>query len=158
MTSRSAAEIAFGVMGVFFVANNLTSAVVSIAMIFHGSANRDDLRWIPVVGSAVSLAFGVALIALRRSLAAMLSPAAKPPEEENGTGGLMAPAIAVIGIYFFAEGVQGFLAELLMKSRAPFQASIEPPTMMVVGAALFLGARGLVVVWHKLRTAGRARD
>src|SRR4051794_4584128 len=50
---------------------------------------------------------------LRRALAAMLAPDAEPVEEGNATGGVQAAAIAVIGIFYLASGLQQFLAEHL---------------------------------------------
>jgi len=104
------------------------------------------------------LATGVGLLALRRRLAAMLAPQTEAAEEGNGTGGVQAAAIAVIGVYFFAVGLQMFVADQLMQRDLGFHKSMQGPTEMTVGAALFLGARGIVAVWQWLRTAGRSKD
>ena len=157
MTSRSAAEIAFGVMGVYLLASNIPSAVVSIPMAFQESSLDPNLHWLPFLGVALSLASGVGVIVFRRGLAAMLAPATEPAEDGNGTGGVQAAAIAVIGTFYFASGLQLFLAERLAKPTG-WQSSSQTLPEMAVGAALFLGARGIVVIWQKLRTAGRAKD
>jgi hypothetical protein len=145
-------------MGVYLVASNIAPAILSVAMDLQGSVAPQQFRWFATIGAVVHFACGVAIFILRGPLAAMLSPATEAAEEGNGTGGAQAAAIAVIGVFFFANGLHAFLADELENSHHMFQRTTRPWVEMAVGAALFLGARGIVVVWQKLRTAGRSTE
>jgi len=157
MTSRSAAAIAFGVLGVYLVAGNIPEIVVATQMKVQDSPFA-QAHWFPYLGPVISTACGVGLLVFRHALATLLAPASESTDEGSGIPGLQAAAIAVIGVFFFAGGLQLFIAEELTKEGVGFQRTAQSVTELAIGAALFLGARGIVVVWQKLRTAGRSKD
>jgi len=160
MTPRGAAAIAFGVLGVYFVASSISGIVVATQMKVQDSsfAHFAHVEWFPYLGPVISIVCGIGLLVFRRVLAALIAPASKLADEGNGTAGLQAAAIAVIGVFIFAGGLQGFIAEELTTQGSGFRRTAQSATDLAVGAALFLGARGIVVVWQKLRTAGRSKD
>src|SRR5260221_13840137 len=104
MAPRSPAAIAFGVMGVYFMAESIPNLVGS--MLIAPGESQPLFRWWAILGAVLRFACGVAVLVFRRRLAALLSPATEPADERSGTGGIQAAAIAVIGVFFFASGLQ----------------------------------------------------
>jgi hypothetical protein len=94
------------------------------------------------------------LLLLRHSIAARLVPT-EEPDLTGSVSGLQAAAFAVIGVVLVARGLADVLGRLVMaiSYSGPISVSWFAPgvAQVIVGLTLFLGARGLVTVWHSIR-------
>ncbi len=146
MNARNAAEIAFGVAGMWLIVSRIPDMGVSV--VFSPDEPGGLLRWLGVVHFAVVFVCGLGLVLLRRRLASWLVPA-QPAELNGSVAGLQAAAFSVVGLLLLAEGLADFLARLGYRSLlANWDPSIEqfalPLAQIVIGLGVFLGARTLV--------------
>ena len=107
------------------------------------------LPWLGSIGYAATVLVGGGVVAYRTTLVDLLTIA---PSEDHGpaTPAVQAAAFSVIGLFFFASGASGLLTQLglaLFSSPhfggATWQNTAGPLAELVVGLALFFGARGL---------------
>jgi hypothetical protein len=152
MSSRSATEVALGVAGIWLMVSRIPEFGTSLALWPVGPDGT--LHWVGVIHFTLVVGCGLGLLSLRRSIAARLVPG----EESDLTGsvsGLQAAAFAVIGVVLVARGLADVLGRLVMaiSYSGPISVSWFAPgvAQVIVGLALFLGARGLVTVWHSIR-------
>jgi hypothetical protein len=112
------------------------------------------LHWVGVIYFTLIVGCGLGLLLLRRSIAARLVPA-EQPDLSGSVPGLQAAAFSVIGVVLFGRGLADLLGRLVMavSYSGPISVSWFAPAVaqVIVGLALFLGARGLVTVWHSIR-------
>ena len=165
MSPRHAAEIAIGVVGVYFLASSIAMSASSLQLALHTSTPESDVRWIGVISCALTAATGGALVGFRRWLAGWLVPNSQASSEGNGTPGVHAAAISVIGIYFLVSGVSDLVQEVVIALSASrsggllsFERSVGPAAQMVVGSLLFCGAGAVVRFWNTFRRIGRSAD
>jgi hypothetical protein len=158
MNPRSAAEIAFGVAGVWLIVSRIPDFGVSLAFSLAGPDGL--LRWLGVVHVGLVAVCGLGLVLLRRRLASWLVPMAQP-DLTGPIAGFQAAAFSVIGLLLVARGLSDFLARLAVSVsgawRPSFEEFVRPLAQIAVGLGLFLGARGFVTIWQSLRVAGRPR-
>jgi hypothetical protein len=158
MSPRTAAEIAFGVLGVYLLAGSIPQAIVSVGVVLREQNPDPVMVWMGAIGTALIAAFGAAIVAWRRSLAQRLAPNSQDQVPEAGTKMTYAAAISVVGVYFIAMGLSALLRELLRSlPRSNYSALLsidswaEPIAVSAMGAALFLGSRGIANVWRAAR-------
>jgi hypothetical protein len=112
------------------------------------------LHWVGVIHFTLVLTCGLGLFLLRRRIAARLAPA-DPGELTGSVPELQAAGFSVIGVVLLARGLADGLGQLTMALvySGPISLSWFAPAVaqVIVGLALFLGARGLVRVWHSVR-------
>jgi hypothetical protein len=118
------------------------------------------LHWVGVIDFTLVLVCGLGLFLLRRRIAARLAPA-EPGQLTVSLPELQAAAFAVIGVVLLARGLADGLGQLTMALvySGPISVSWFAPAVAqtIVGLALFLGARGLVRVWHSIRRLAARR-
>jgi hypothetical protein len=161
MNMRKAVEVAFGVAGVWLIVERIPGiAAWVINLTLPSEDQTGPLRWLGFVQVGVLLLCGLGLLRLRRRLAAWLVP----NEEavlEGSTSGLQAAAYSVIAVLSFARGVRDLLAQLALTGTGDadtWRLYVSPVTQIVVGLALFFGARGLVTMWRSLRTMPHEKE
>lgn len=155
------AELALGMAGIYFLAENIPASVLSLVTLLHEREHVVFLTWIGSVQIVLMLLFGGALFGFRGPLAARLSRDMDAAPSSTPAPGVQGAAISVLGLYFFVPAVSSLIANAALAVEEPRFANTEfvrPAVQTVLGAALFLGARGLVRVWTLLRVAGRHRE
>lgn len=166
MSPRSVAEIAFTVTGVYQIATGVSYGVTSLAFVSpdlrkaQGILSVAPQMWLNVIGPAVFIVVGVALVAFRRRLAARFVDERKEGDDDRGTlADAQGAAVAVIGLLFLAEGVTELLRDGMfwklggLGGEPSVRDLCEGGARVVVGLALFFGARGIVGFWKSLRSA-----
>jgi hypothetical protein len=155
MNPRNAAEIALGVAGVWLMASRLPE--LGLSLLFTPRQPDGSLSWIGIVSLGLVILCGLGLVLLRHRIASWLVPLPQP-DLRSPAAGLQAVAFSVVGVFLLAHGLAGFLAQLTVSAADVWDSSVEqfavPLAQLVVGLALFLGARRLATVWQALRTAG----
>src|SRR3989442_11908605 len=108
MNTRKAAEIAFGVLGVWLiVASTPAIAGLVISLSLPSADQSGSLRWLGFVQIGLFLLCGLGLMLLRRRLAAWLVPNVEAVLE-GSTSGFQAAAYSVIGVLSFARGQRSY--------------------------------------------------
>jgi hypothetical protein len=157
MNSRKAAEVAFGVVGVWFIVGSIPAFPALVFSLTSPSADQSGpLRWLGFFQLGLVLLCGVGLVLLRRRLAAWLVPNVEAVLE-GSISGLQAAAYSVIAVLSFAHGLRDLVAQVALAGGGTgdgetWRLYVSPVAQMVVGLALFFGARGLVTIWQALRT------
>ena len=69
-------------------------------------------------------------------------------------------AFSVVGLYLMGDSLPWFVQQLVLTARTrerrlEFEYFIGPAIKFVIGLIVFLRARGLAVLWHKIRSSGR---
>ena len=100
-----------------------------------------------LIGVVLAVLCGSVLVLLRDRVATLLFPAAS---ESLNSREVQAVALSVLGCYFTVHGLSG-LAEA---GRFDWGSS----TQLVLGIALFFGARGLARLWSFARSPGHRVD
>jgi hypothetical protein len=157
---RSGVETALGVAGIWLMVSRIPEFGTSLALWPVGPDGT--LHWVGVIHFTLVVGCGLGLLLLRRSIAARLIPA-EQPDLTGSVPGLQAAAFSVIGVVLFARGLADLLGRVVMavSYSGPISVSWFAPAVaqMIVGVGLFLGARGLVSLWHSVRrTAHRQGD
>lgn len=158
MTSRNAAALTIGVAGIYFLAENVPASVLALVTFLHEHEDLEFPVWIGSVHVVLMLLFGGALLVYRGAIASRLAKDMDDASASTGAAGFHAAAISVLGLYFFVPGLSTLVADGAVALTQPRFRNIDfvrPAVQTVLGAGLFLGARGLVRVWTALRTAGR---
>jgi hypothetical protein len=158
VSSRSAAEVALGIAGIWLMVSRIPEFGTNLALWPVGPDGT--LHWVGVVHFTLVVACGLGLLLLRRSIAARLVPE-QQPDLTDSVPALQAAAFSVIGVVLLARGLADVLGRLVMavSYSGPISMSWFAPGLaqVIVGLALFLGARGLVSVWHWVRRTARPR-
>ena len=156
MSPRNAAEIALGVAGVWLIVSRSPDLGVSLA--YSVIESDGSVPWFVLVHVGLVIMFGLGLVLLRHRIAAWLVPISQP-DLSGSVAGLQAAAFSVVGVFLLAQGLAGSLARALGDLFRLPDLSVQPLALplaqIVVGLAVFLGARSLVNIWQSLRTAGR---
>ncbi|HVU00880.1 MAG TPA: hypothetical protein VHE30_03980 [Polyangiaceae bacterium] len=166
MTPRNAAEVALGVAGIYFLAEHVPAAILTLVSTLEEHDQVTWLRWVGFAQVLLMLAAGFSLFWFRAPFAACLTRHMETSDPQTVAPGVHAAAVSVLGLFFFVSGVSSLLGvaavarEQMPFSKTGFSATpfIQPGTQTLLGAALFLGTRGIVRVWTTLRTAGRHHD
>ena len=152
MNMRKAAEVAFGVVGVWLIVGSIPAFVFTLT--FPPADQSGQLRGMVFVQLGLVLLCGLGLVLLRRRLAAWLVPSGDAVLESS-TSGLQAAAYSVIAVLSFTRGLRDLIAQLVLGGQALGEADawrqfVPPVAQIVVGLALFFGARRLVLFWQAL--------
>jgi hypothetical protein len=164
MNARTAAEIALGVVGIYFVASSVPACVVSVGFALNlNDVSQRTLRWVGVVGAISTALSGGVLLLTRRSLSLWLCPSDSPSHDASEAYGVHAAALSVIGVLFLANGLEKLATqEILVGSKYQSSRSLDQygPAIaaIAVGALLFLGTRGVLGLWRMARLAGRPKS
>ena len=155
MNPRVAADVALGLAGVWLIVSRIPE--LGVSLVFSAVEEDRSVPWFVLVHVGLVIVCGVSLVLLRHRIAAWLVP--KPPADlMPSVGGLQAAAFSVMGVFLLADGLADLLAQLTVSISDDGVSSIErfagPVARVLVGLALFLGARGLATTWQTLRTAG----
>lgn len=149
------ASVLFTAVGVFIAVSRLPEILIYAAVLAQWNpANQDPAtpfsqRLVPVTalgGSLVVILVGAGLILLRDRLADRLfSPGTQPLSARE----VQAVAYSVLGCYFAVQGLSGI-------SRFGWSGQLDwaGATQLVLGVALFFGARGLSRLWSLSRSTG----
>ena len=161
MNMRKAAEVAFGVVGVWLIVESIAAIPALVISLTLASEDlTDPLRWLGFVQIGALLLCGLGLLRLRRRLAAWLVP----NEEavlEGSTAGLQAAAYSVIAVLSLAHGVRELIAQLVLTGTGgadTWRLYVSPVTQIVIGLVLFFGARGLVTIWQSSRPMAHEKE
>lgn len=152
MGQRQLAAVLFAVVGLFIILSRLPYLFFHVINLFtveppmYGYPSRVGRRTILAVGLIaylLSVGIGAALVFFREKLAAWLFPL---ESGELVVRDAQAVAFSVLGCYFVVQGIHGSVFPGFNRWAAGIQ--------VVLGAALFLGARGLAGLWASWRSAG----
>jgi hypothetical protein len=145
MNQRQFASVLFAVTGIFIAASRLPEFVIHMALMYRSASTGPSLSGsdsetlftvAAFIGTIISVGIGVALLLLRDRLARRLFPASVMSLEAPG---MQTVAFSVMGCYFAVQG----LYRLGWGYRFDWGAAIQ----LVLGVALFFGARGLSRLW-----------
>src|SRR3954469_6585076 len=158
MNPRSAAEVAFGVAGIWLMVSRIPDFGLNLALWPVGPDGV--LHWVGVIHFSLIVVCGFGLLRFRRALAAWLVPTAEP-EVAAPIAGLQATAFSIVGGVLLAHGVAELLGRLAVSLWSPGHIPLDwlsiAIAQVIVGLLLFLGARGLAHIWRALRgVRGRA--
>jgi hypothetical protein len=158
MNPRTAAEVAFGVAGIWLIVSRIPDILLTLA--FSPAEPGGVVRWFGLLHFGLVAECGLGLLLLRHRLAARLVP--MPQTALAGSvPDLQAAAFSVVGLLMAAHGLAELLARLVMSTsiaeRSSFWRLATPLVQLVVGLAVFVGARGLVTIWRSVRSAGQSR-
>jgi hypothetical protein len=173
MSSRELAAALLGVVGVYLLGESISYTLAWI--LFNPPDSNQMLQlqrayWVQLVMVAIFfawlLAFGAALVLYRNRIAASLYPEPSQSGATIGVSDLQAAAFAVIGLVFVVNSSARLI--YAFAQLAPDQGisalwphSAESIARVVLGMALFLGARGAAGAWSLARQTGgqpRIRD
>ncbi len=155
MGQRQLASVLFAAVGVFVAASRLPEIFFHIALLAQWTPTIEDpadpvsqrlITTIAFVNSLLGVLVGTVLVLLRDRLAGHLFPVDSKPIE---TRDFQAVALSVLGCYFAVRGVSSILW--------PGQLDWGAVAQVVLGVALFFGARGLSRLWSLSRSADRSR-
>jgi hypothetical protein len=156
MNQRQLASVLFAAVGVFLVISrlqqifSLAAAVIPSTVTVNAPPVPDGQRLalaVALLGSVLAVLFGSALILLRYRVANLLFP---PAAAAVSSREVQAVALSVLGCYFAVQGV----SNLSWAGRLDWSGAIQ----LVLGIALFFGARGLSRLWSLGRSAGHQGD
>ena len=154
MSQRQFASVLFAVIGVFIAINWLPQVVVAIGLF----AQPTDTRAGPqansayatalLIGTLIAVLLAISLVVMRERLAERLFAADTGPLTARDA---QAVALSVLGCYFAIAAIP----RLVRVARFGF-GSIEWAALiqLVLGVALFFGARGVARLWVAARSAG----
>lgn len=144
MNQREFGSVLFAVAGVFIAVTSIPEVIAEIGVIAERRANT-SVAVTMLVGSVVSILLGVLLLIYRDALARRLFK--NPPSAPISGTNFLAPAFAVLGVYFVVRGLAGpvFFGGQVQYSYVAF---------LVLGVLLFFGARGISHFWNIIRYSG----
>jgi hypothetical protein len=159
MNPRSAAEVAFGVAGIWLMVSRIPDFGLNLALWPVGPDGV--LHWVGVIHFALVAICGVGLLRFRRTLAAWLVPMPEP-DVSGPVPGLQAAAFAIVGVVLLAHGLAELLGRLAVSLWYPGHIPLDwlaiAIAQIAVGLLLFLGARGLAQLWRALRGTRTGAD
>ncbi len=148
MSQRQLASVLFTVLGVFIIATRIPYIVAGAVYLLSSNASSERglaPQFASLALLLLSVLLGGALVLFRDRWADRLFPAGP----SFGGPELQAVGLSVLGCYFVIDGIAGLVRSV------PFgQLEWAAIARVVLGAALFLGARGLSRLWSLARTAG----
>jgi len=158
MNPRPAAEVAFGVAGLWLMVSRIPDFGLNLALWPVGPDGV--LHWVGVIHFALIVVCGVGLLRFRRALAAWLVPVSEPGVT-GPVAGLQAAAFAVVGVVLLTHGLAELLGRVAVSLLSPGHIPLDwlaiAIAQVLIGLLLFLGARGLAHIWRALRgVRGRA--
>jgi len=115
MNMRKAAEVAFGVAGVWLIVASIPALVFTLK--FPSPNQSGELRGMVFVQLGLVLLCGLGLVFLRRRFAAWLVPS-DDAVLEGSTSGLQAAAYSVIAVLSFTRGLRDLIAQLVLGGQA----------------------------------------
>jgi hypothetical protein len=154
MNQRQLASVLFTAIGIYLAAQYVPIIPVQFAALTPlvpdsmdpaPSSREHRLYILSFISSAVTILICVGLIAWRNRLADRLFP---PANQSLGSTEVQAVALSVLGCYFAVLGISGL---------ADWGFRWAPALQLVLGAGLFLGARGLSRIWSFGRSVGVSR-
>jgi len=152
VNAREVAEAALGTAGIWLIVSRIPDFGLNVALWPVGPDGV--LHWVGVIHFILWLGCGLALILLRRRIASWLVPSAQS-ELTAPVAGLQAAAFSVVGLVLLARGLADLLGRLVMSVTYPDRMTLEwlaaALAEIAIGLAVFLGARGLVRLWHAIR-------
>ena len=144
MNQRQLASVLFAVLGSFIAITWLPQVAVSIGILRAGDQAAPRSYAITLlIGAIITVILGIVLVLIHVHLAERLFPADPGPPAAQDT---QAVALSVLGCYFVVASI----SRLVGRGRVDWSAV----TQLVLGVALFLGARGVTRLWAAVRTAG----
>jgi hypothetical protein len=156
VNARAAAEVAFGVVGIWLIVSRIPDALLTIVAL--QSDPGAPLRWLGATHLGIATVCGVGLIALRFRLASWLVPESDL-ELSGSIPGLQAAAFSVVGLFLLSHGLADLVGRLVLAATTnedrSFWRFALPLVHVTVGLAVFIGAPILVSLW---RTAGSMRS
>jgi len=143
MSQRQLASVLFAVLGTFVAITSVPQVVFSIGVLTAGVQAAPVAYAITfLIGTIISVTFGIVLVLIRVRLAERLFPADTGSLAARDT---QAVALSVLGCYFVIESISRLVG------RGHIQWSAV--TQLVLGVGLFLGARGVARFWATARAA-----
>ena len=177
MTKREIASLAIKLMGVFILLKSV--ATVPLAFIGLLSVGSSEVSWLfrfsmlmmSVVAAVVPLVFSVLVIIFSDTAAEWLikdDNAIANTDSSINKEDVMMIAIGCIGLYFIVVAVPMFIHALInitflrRHAGSPFVGDssiftigrqfIAPAVQIALGAWLFVGSKGIVKLWKKIRS------
>ena len=168
MNKREIAVLACKVLGIMTVVSALHSPVNGLLSVLQTDLGQHpEAAWLPLIPILhLLLLFGVGLflwMCADRLAAEMVRSDESSPAKSVLTGDeIQAIAFSVIGLFLFVQALPRFLYEVVYIGAVyPPPAEFRPRWLLggpllqvIVGIALFFGARGLVGIWKKMRGGG----
>ena len=165
MSSRELAAALLGVLGVLLLGQSISSTLSAIAyQRFESDQLLQRSYWLQIVLIAIFLTWqftlGATLILARNRIAALLCPPPSQPGASIGVSELQAALFAVLGLGFVIGSVNSLIYDYSQLSADQRITELWPDSAeaiagVVLGIALFLGARVLAGAWSLARQAGR---
>jgi hypothetical protein len=162
MTSTQLLRVLLTALGIYFIGFALPSLIFAVSF-FTGSASPTEHEslsmWLGVVAPTISILFGACLVAFRDAMVSRLEPGSigHPPTSENGS--LHVVGISIVGVFFAVRGAadigSAVVLGLFYRSMPDFDTGLAAAVVhFLLGLAVFLGAPGVVGLWHALRSWG----
>jgi hypothetical protein len=149
VNSRTSAEVAFGVAGIWLIVSRIPDALLTLVAM--QSDPNAQLRWLGGIHFGIAILCGLGLIVLRFRLASWLVPRADG-ELTGSVPGLQAAAFSVVGLLLLSRGFADLLGRLVLAAATTEDRSFWrfalPLVQVTVGLAVFLGAPVLVSLWR----------
>ena len=154
MTQRQLASVLFAVLGAFIAISWLPQIVVAVGLLTQpiatttsaGDQSGSDAYAVSLlIGTLITVLLGIFLVIARDRVAERLFADSRDPLAARET---QAVALSVLGCYFVIGGI----SRLVGRGLRPIDWSAV--TQLVLGLALFFGARGVARLWAAARTAG----
>lgn len=149
MNQRELASVLFAVVGVLAMVSRIPEVIIHLGLLSEPALERGDstglsgnVPVIVIVGLILGMVLGGVLIVLRQRLADRLFPAGS---ERLLAEEAQAVALSVLGAYLVVQGI----ARVTWIGRFDWSAAVQ----LVLGIALFFGARGLSGLWRRVRGA-----
>lgn len=153
MNAREVAAAALGTAGIWLIVSRIPDFGVNLALWPLGPDGV--VHWVGVIHFLLWFGCGLGLILLRRRMASWLVPSPQSELTAPVVAGLQAAAFSVVGLVLLAHGVADLLGRLAMSVTYPDRMTLDwlaaGLAEIVIGLAVFLGARGLVRLWHAIR-------
>lgn len=177
MTKREIASLVIKLMGVFILLKTISYVPMVISMMFSGMRSESLLIAgvmviLSIVMIAISLAWSLLIIFFSDKFAARIIKENATIEALSTTinrDDVMMIAISCIGLYFITAAmpvvIRGLLynaAFMRIRSGSPFvgpsgllnllRELIVPAVQIAIGLWLFIGSKGIVKFWKKIRS------
>jgi hypothetical protein len=156
LTSRELSEVLFAAAGIWYLAEAIATIPFVVATVASPVASGDPDAFLQTVAVASHLVtyliIAGALLFGRSAIARWLFP--RTGAMSSGTLDWQPAALAVVGAYFFVEGLAAAVP-LLLSGGAEWQFGLSGIVEAALGIGLFLGAHGISNVWNRARNAGR---
>src|SRR3989442_2648053 len=149
MSQRQFASVLFAVLGIFIAINWLPQIVVAFGLFAQptetsaGQQANSTYAITLLIGTLIAVLLAITLVVMRERLAGRLFAADTRPLAARDA---QAVALSVLGWYFRIPAIP----RLVGFGRIEWSAV----TQLVLGVALFLGARGVARLWAAARSAG----